>query len=97
MASWRYATPEECVEFDQLPEVKGPPSAPEIFTALSGFVTSRDGEVLSVPSGKLVKLLQGDGGEPWVYRTQTLRVQTLGADLVLMEGLPVAIFSLSKT
>lgn len=96
MASWRYATPEECVEFDQLPEVSGPSVAPEIFTAVSGFVTSRSGEVLSVPSGKLIKLLQGDGGEPWVYWTQTLKVQMLGTDLILQKGLPVAIFSPGK-
>jgi len=92
MVHWRYASATEIDEFDLFP-------APErievevIFPVVSGKVVSRHGQELLIPDGKVVKLLEMDGGEPWCYRAKELTVRMAEKEVSLRPGTLVAVFS----
>lgn len=93
MASWRYATAEESERFSQLPAC-----LPEmldnwdVFPVVKGSVKTRMGEELPVPPDMVVKLLQEDGGQSWVYLTEELWVKMKAEEVQLRPEIPVALF-----
>jgi len=100
MPDWRFAELEEEKRFRKLPSVTAatgePLSDPAVYLLAHGVVRSAQGELVKIPSGMLVTMLDNVVDEPWCYRVEAVSVWARSGLMDLRRGTPVAAFHPSK-
>ena len=101
MANWHYASEEEEEDIRALPSVTETdvPTALDaalVYRVERGVVSSRSGELIGVPDGLVIKLLEYSVDEPWCYQVEAVSVWAKSGTMELTHGAPVALFHPSK-
>lgn len=101
MANWHYASGDEAERIQRLPSAASASTSDALDPALvyrvvQGVVSSREGELVRVPNGLVVKLLEHPVDEPWCYQVEAVSIWAMNGTMDLARGAPVALFHPSK-